>query len=82
MTWPIGWLSRFKREAMRSRRCGASMCKELPMLTSDFKESVALFNLNRVEYLVVGGYALADTKTWLMQGRWSGLDSWFWQSLP
>lgn len=29
------------------------------MLTSDFKEFVALFNSNRVEYLVVGGYALA-----------------------
>jgi hypothetical protein len=29
------------------------------MLTSDFKEFVALFNSNQVEYLVVGGYALA-----------------------
>ncbi|MBA3594659.1 MAG: hypothetical protein H0W47_12815 [Polaromonas sp.] len=29
------------------------------MLTSDFKEFAALFNLNKVEYLVVGGYALA-----------------------
>ena len=29
------------------------------MLTSDFKEFAALLNLNRVEYLVVGGYALA-----------------------
>jgi hypothetical protein len=35
------------------------MCKEPLMLTSDFKEFVALFNSNRVEYLVVGGYALA-----------------------
>ena len=29
------------------------------MLTSDFKEFVALFNSNRVDYLVVGGCALA-----------------------
>ena len=55
-TWPIGWPNRFKRELMRWRRYGASTWKELPMLTSDFKEFVALFNLNRVEYLVVGGY--------------------------
>lgn len=29
------------------------------MLTSDFREFAALLNSNRVEYLVVGGYALA-----------------------
>lgn len=29
------------------------------MLTSDFKEFAALLNSNKVEYLVVGGYALA-----------------------
>jgi hypothetical protein len=29
------------------------------MLTSDFKEFAELLNLNKVEYLVVGGYALA-----------------------
>ena len=29
------------------------------MLTSDFKEFAALFNSNGVDYLVVGGYALA-----------------------
>ncbi len=29
------------------------------MLTSDFKEFAALLNANRVEYLIVGGYALA-----------------------
>lgn len=29
------------------------------MLTSDFKEFAALFNSNEVDYLVVGGYALA-----------------------
>ena len=29
------------------------------MLTSDFKEFVALLHSNGVEYLVVGGYALA-----------------------
>ncbi len=29
------------------------------MLTSDFKEFAALLNSNQVEYLIVGGYALA-----------------------
>ncbi len=29
------------------------------MLTHDFKEFAELLNLNQVEYLVVGGYALA-----------------------
>jgi len=29
------------------------------MLTSDFKEFAGLLNSNKVEYLVVGGYALA-----------------------
>jgi hypothetical protein len=29
------------------------------MLTQDFKEFAELLNLNHVEYLVVGGYALA-----------------------
>ena len=29
------------------------------MLSKDFKEFLALLNLNRVDYLVVGGYALA-----------------------
>ena len=29
------------------------------MLNQDFKEFAELFNSNRVEYLIVGGYALA-----------------------
>ena len=29
------------------------------MLSKDFKELLSLLNLNQVEYLVVGGYALA-----------------------
>ncbi len=29
------------------------------MLSKDFKEFLSLLNLNQVEYLVVGGYALA-----------------------
>jgi len=29
------------------------------MLNEDFKEFVALLNSNQVEYLIVGGYALA-----------------------
>ena len=36
----------------------ASKCQG-PMLNEDFKEFVALLNSNRVEYLIVGGYALA-----------------------
>ena len=44
---------------MRWKRCAIKACKGSPMLTSDFKEFAALLNSNKVEYLVVGGYALA-----------------------
>lgn len=45
---------------MRWRCCAANTRQGQPkMLTSDFKEFAKLLNLNGVEYLVVGGYALA-----------------------
>jgi hypothetical protein len=31
---------------------------DAPLLTDDFKEFLRLFNAHRVEYLVVGGYAV------------------------
>jgi hypothetical protein len=49
-----------------------------PMLSKDFKEFVELLNANAVEYLIVGGYALAvhgqprytgDLDLWLGPGR-------------
>jgi hypothetical protein len=44
---------------MRWRLCGNTTAKDNLMLTPDFKEFAALLNSNKVEYLVVGGYALA-----------------------
>ena len=44
---------------MRWKHCVFSTIKDKPMLSSDFKEFAALLNSNEVEYLVVGGYALA-----------------------
>ena len=44
---------------MRWKTCVATTAKDSPMLTPDFKEFAALLNSNGVEYLVVGGYALA-----------------------
>ena len=42
--------------------------KATPMLSRDFKEFVASLNANGVEYLVVGGYAMA------MHGRPRDID--------
>jgi hypothetical protein len=39
--------------------CVSNIYRPILMLTPDFKEFAELLNLNRVEYLVVGGYALA-----------------------
>ena len=58
-TWRIGLRSRFRPESMQWRSCVSDTTKGRPMLTSDFKEFAALLNSNGVEYLVVGGYALA-----------------------
>ena len=44
---------------MRGRLCGNTTAKDKLMLTPDFKEFAALLNSNKVEYLVVDGYALA-----------------------
>jgi hypothetical protein len=42
-----------------SNNCAATTKGSPPMLNRDFKEFVASFNAHAVEYLVVGGYALA-----------------------
>jgi hypothetical protein len=42
-----------------SNNCAATTKVSQPMLNRDFKEFVASFNARAVEYLVVGGYALA-----------------------
>ena len=44
---------------MRWSNCALPGSKAIPMLSRDFKEFVASLNANRVEYLVVGGYAMA-----------------------
>jgi hypothetical protein len=38
------------------------------MLSQDFKEFVELLNNHKVEYLIVGGYAVGvvDQKTWMI----------------
>jgi hypothetical protein len=63
LTWPIGWRSQCRRALTRWRLCASSTTAKTnwakPMLTHDFKEFAELLNSNRVEYLVVGGYALA-----------------------
>jgi hypothetical protein len=41
------------------KRYARNICKDDLMLTSDFKEFAELLNSNQVDYLVVGGYALA-----------------------
>ena len=58
-TWRIGLRSRFRPESMHWKHCVSSIIKAHYMLTSDFKEFAALLNSNAVEYMVVGGYALA-----------------------
>ena len=44
---------------MRWSNCASPGSKAIPMLSRDFKEFVASLNANGVEYLVVGGYAMA-----------------------
>jgi len=43
----------------RLKRCAGNTFACIRMLTRDFKEFAELLNSNRVEYLIVGGYALA-----------------------
>ena len=42
-----------------SKRCVSRRTPTLPMLNKDFKEFIQLLNSRNVEYLIVGGYALA-----------------------
>ena len=44
---------------MRWRSCASNISPCVPMLNKDFKEFVTLLNSTGVEYLIVGGYALA-----------------------
>lgn len=41
------------------RQLNSYVNRRTDMLSKDFKEFLSLLNLNQVEYLVVGGYALA-----------------------
>ena len=41
----------------RSRPC-ARLCMDAPLLTADFKEFLRLLNANRVDYLLVGAFAV------------------------
>ena len=43
----------------RSKRCVSRLTPTLQMLNKDFKEFIKLLNSKNVEYLIVGGYALA-----------------------
>lgn len=36
----------------------------IPSLPDDFKELLKLFNSNRVEYLLIGGYAVNISRTY------------------
>jgi hypothetical protein len=77
-TWRIGARALSKSGSPRSKACGAMRWRLAPMLSKDFKEFVELLNANAVEYLIVGGYALAvhgqprytgDLDIWLGPGR-------------
>jgi len=59
LIWSTGCLSQFKPESTRLKNCAANILKDTQMLTADFKEFAILLNSNQVEYLVIGGYALA-----------------------
>ena len=58
-TWRIGSRNLFRPESTHWKRCVGSIITTCHMLTPDFKEFAALLNSNAVEYMVVGGYALA-----------------------
>ena len=59
MTWPIGFRNPCRRASTLWRPFVGRDWTAIRMLTSDFKEFAALLNAHGVEYLVVGGYALA-----------------------
>ncbi len=54
-TFSIGSADRRKSASMRSMPSDASFME----IRNDFKELLELFNKHKVEYLIVGGYALA-----------------------
>lgn len=55
-TSPTGYRALWKSDL---RPLNFYVDKPIPMLNTDFKEFLALLTAHRVEYLVVGGYALA-----------------------
>lgn len=59
MTGPTGLRSPLKHVLQRWNSCANNGQPTCPMLNKDFKEFIALLNSTGVEYLVVGGYALA-----------------------
>ena len=76
---PFGLRSLFRPESTRWRHCVSNTIKGSNMLTPDFKEFAALLNSNGVEYLVVGGYALAAYG----HPRYTGdLDFWIGTQVP
>lgn len=57
MTCSSGYRSPWRHGWRQWKCCGSKWGGR--MLNEDFKEFVALLNSNQVEYLIVGGYALA-----------------------
>ena len=55
----IGCPDLLKSESLLSKSCGSSGLPSTRMLGKDFKEFAELLNSTGVEYMVVGGYALA-----------------------
>jgi len=55
-TETTGWRVRSQSGWLRSSFCGGRCTVTIP---SDFREFVELLNSSEVEYVVVGGYALA-----------------------
>ena len=55
----IGFRARQANASMPLNNCGWNGSPLIPMLCRDFKEFIALLNSHEVEYLVVGGYAVA-----------------------
>ena len=67
------WLGGLRLNELRQSNYSANRCTD-SMLSKDFKEFLSLLNARRVEYLVVGGYALAAHG----HRRYAGdMDLWF-----
>ena len=60
----------------RSGNCANSGLRNIRMLNKDFKEFAALLDSTGVEYLIVGGYALAAYGHPRYTGDLDNLDKW------